>query len=573
MFRKIISIAGILCSVILFSYSVQPPESADLKLSSYFKSSFALFITDLKAFDLAVNKNAPQKRIREQFVKCRHSYKKIELILEYYYDLDVAKFNGPALDFIEEEDPTAYHQPQGLQMIESLIYPSLDTSKIKALRKYSDLLLTLAGGLSANAAKAFEPEGHTLEAVMEEVYRIIALGITGFDSPVSTNSLNEAVSSLQAVDEVLAFYKDDPLLKGKSFYADQHRIIDAAILYLKKNNRFNSFNRMFFIRSFMNPLAVIIGKQRQKLLQKDNPFHYSLIEKKTQLFAESSFRKDSYLFDDTITSARIILGKKLFGDPSLSANGQRSCASCHQAGKAFTDGREKALELDGHTILARNTPTLLNAAFQHNLFFDSRQHSLDQLINEVLGNEKEMNAGSDSSVAKLRGNKVYEKLYAAAYPFDRGNMKTKLLINSISMYLRTLVSYNSRFDRHMRGRASLLTSSEINGFNLFAGKARCATCHFIPLFNGSKPSTYFYQEGEVIGVPATADTVQTTLDTDPGRFDKLPKEFLRRSFKTPTLRNIELTAPYMHNGVFPDLKSVLHFYNKGGGSGLNIAPP
>lgn len=571
MLRKLKSIAAILCFGLVFSFFTQPPESVDSKLSNYFKTSFLHFIRDLKDFDQALKSKAPDKTIKQKFAACRSSYKRIELVLEYYYGLEVAKFNGPSIDFIEEEDPNAYHQPQGLQMMESLIYPAPDRTKTEELLNYSAQLISLAEGLYANASRGFEPQGHMLEATMEELYRIIALGITGFDSPVSLNSMTEAVSALQSVDVVLGFYKDDPSLKTKGFYSAQHRIIIEAMAYLRANAGFNSFNRMYFIRSFINPLTVLIGKQRDVLSEQDNPFHYSLITKKTHLFAEESFRKDSYLFDDTITPARILLGKKLFNEPLLSSNGQRSCASCHQPEKAFTDGRKKALELDDHTILARNTPTLLNAAFQHNLFYDSRQHSLDQLINEVLGNKKEMNEGPDSSVSKLRNIPAYKPLYVAAYPFDSGAMKARYLVNAISMYLRSLVSYNSRFDQHMRGK-NVLNAREVSGFNLFAGKARCATCHFIPLFNGSKPSTYFYQESEVIGVPETPDTINATLDADPGRFDRLPKEFLLRSFKTSTLRNIALTAPYMHNGVFPDLKSVMNFYNKGGGSGLHIAP-
>lgn len=141
------------------------------------------------------------------------------------------------------------------------------------------------------------------------------------------------------------------------------------------------------------------------------------------------------------------------------------------------------------------------------------------------------------------------------------------------MYLHTLISFNSRFDQHIRGERKTLTAREINGFNLFMGKARCATCHFAPLFNGSKPTLYLYQESEVIGVPARANTKQITLDPDQGRFTVTNKEFHRFSFKTPGIRNIELTSPYMHNGVFKSLEEVMDFYNKGGGKSLGIAPP
>ncbi len=147
------------------------------------------------------------------------------------------------------------------------------------------------------------------------------------------------------------------------------------------------------------------------------------------------------------------------------------------------------------------------------------------------------------------------------------------IANAIAMYVRTLVSYNARFDQYMRGDRQKMSPEEIKGFNLFMGKAKCATCHYVPLFNGSKPPNYYYQESEVIGVPGTADLLHPVADTDPGRYAILPKDFLKNAFKTPTLRNIALTAPYMHNGVFKTLEEVVEFYNKGGGAGIGLEVP
>jgi cytochrome c peroxidase len=122
----------------------------------------------------------------------------------------------------------------------------------------------------------------------------------------------------------------------------------------------------------------------------------------------------------------------------------------------------------------------------------------------------------------------------------------------------------------MRGQRSAMKPNEIKGFNLFMGKALCATCHFIPLFNGSRPPLFYYQESEVIGVPSTPGKIDAKIDSDPGRYSIINRNFLKHSFKTPTLRNIALTAPYMHNGVFDSLEQVIEFYNNGGGKGLHI---
>ena len=145
------------------------------------------------------------------------------------------------------------------------------------------------------------------------------------------------------------------------------------------------------------------------------------------------------------------------------------------------------------------------------------------------------------------------------------------IANAIASYIRSLVTCNTRFDQYMRGDETKMNASEKNGFNLFAGKAKCATCHFIPLFNGLVPPTFTETESEVLGVPKTRSK-HTVLDEDLGKFNFTRSEIHKHSFKIPTLRNIELTAPYMHNGVFKTLEEVVEFYKKGGGKGLHIAP-
>jgi cytochrome c peroxidase len=141
-------------------------------------------------------------------------------------------------------------------------------------------------------------------------------------------------------------------------------------------------------------------------------------------------------------------------------------------------------------------------------------------------------------------------------------------MNAIGSYIRSLVFLNSRFDEYMRGDKSKLSTEEINGFNLFMGKAKCGTCHYMPLFNGTFPPRFARIEAEVIGVPKSKK--ENTIDPDMGRYAVLKVESFKHAFKTSTVRNAALTAPYMHNGVFNSLEEVMDFYNKGGGTGLGI---
>ena len=330
---------------------------------------------------------------------------------------------------------------------------------------------------------------------------------------------------------------------------------------------------MEFITSFLNPLCDAVGAIKLKTGYKENQLHYSLVKKTGSLFTEKSLDQNRYLYDDKVNTARIVLGRKLFFEPLLSLNNKRSCGSCHQPARAFTDGLPKALQLDEHSTLPRNTPTLWNAALQMNMFYDSRHVRIDDVVTEVLGNGKEMNSGAIEAVKKLQYSNEYSTLLQKAYGETDTILTEKNAASAITAYIRTLISYRSRFDKYMRGEKDKMNTAEIKGFNLFMGKAKCGTCHYAPLFNGSKPPAYYYQESEVLGVPATTDTLYPVLDSDPGRIAFLKVDFLNHAFKTPTLRNIALTAPYMHNGVYKTLEEVINFYDKGGGQGLGLNVP
>jgi cytochrome c peroxidase len=145
------------------------------------------------------------------------------------------------------------------------------------------------------------------------------------------------------------------------------------------------------------------------------------------------------------------------------------------------------------------------------------------------------------------------------------------ILKALTEYEKTLLSFDSRFDKYLRGDKTALTAREINGYNVFAGKALCGSCHFFPIFNGTVPPTFRDTEFEVLGVPKTAEN--KALDDDIGREKTTKFPDHNRSFKTPTLRNIELTAPYMHNGCYNTLEEVVDFYVKGGGAGLGFNVP
>lgn len=144
---------------------------------------------------------------------------------------------------------------------------------------------------------------------------------------------------------------------------------------------------------------------------------------------------------------------------------------------------------------------------------------------------------------------------------------------AIAGYIRSLVRFDARFDRYVRGDATALDLAERRGFNTFMGKGKCGTCHFVPLFGGTVPPTYLKTELEVLGVPTRPDTVNATVDLDPGayRITRIPLH--QHAFKTPSLRNVAVTGPYMHNGAYRTLEQVVDFYARGGGAGIGVDLP
>jgi cytochrome c peroxidase len=200
----------------------------------------------------------------------------------------------------------------------------------------------------------------------------------------------------------------------------------------------------------------------------------------------------------------------------LSGTGTRSCASCHQADKAFTDGLVKEAALDGQGLVKRNTPTLFNAAFQSAQFADMRANSLEGQLRDVIESKPEMHSSLKQVSERLSNDTVYRRLFAAVYPqAEKSGPGQKEITMALTAYVRTLSVLNSRFDAYMRGNPAAMNTDEVNGFNLFMGKARCGTCHYMPLFNGALPPSYTKTDAEVIGVPAGLKG--TKIDDDRGR--------------------------------------------------------
>ncbi|HEY2350035.1 MAG TPA: cytochrome c peroxidase, partial [Puia sp.] len=504
-----------------------------------------------------------QTTLQESFLQTRLAFKKFEWAAEYFEPLTARAINGPPVQ--EAEISGQIIEPSGLQIIESLLFPSYDSSNKRQLLNQITVLLNGCDRYKNRFKNIDILDWQVFDAVKLEVFRIETLGITGFDNPLTQKSMRESAAALEGVQKALLYYEnrtDTQKLAAK---------LDNAIEYLLVHPEFGQFNRMEFITAHGNPVTEDISNLEIRLNIHVIRYNRLLNQDAKTLFDTNAFNVNAYTPDHSsfISDEKIALGKILFSDPILSGTGKRSCRSCHQPAMAFTDGLVKNTIIGQHELLERNTPTLINAALQPALFYDLRVNTLEDQSVNVVQSTKEMHGSMVMSVKRLWQDKKYRQMFLTAFPYeDKTRIDTFEVMNAIGSYIRSLVYLNSRFDEYMRGDKSKMNTDEISGFNLFMGKAKCATCHYMPLFNGTFPPRFAKIEAEVIGVPESV--TEKIIDPDLGRYAVLKVESFKHAFKTPTVRNAPLTAPYMHNGVFNTLEQVMDFYNKGGGAGLGI---
>lgn len=517
-------------------------------------------------FEKVAEQSNNEKKIQLAFNAARLEYKKIEWAVEYFAP-DPARFiNGPALDELEVAENT-FLPPNGFQVIEELIYPNYPIENKEELVRKIKILNGNLKQIEQHFSVISISNTHIMDASKMEVNRILALGITGFDSPIAFQSVPEAAVSLKSLKVLISKMNfDNPQsVKCEKEIAD---LIDKAEIFCIKNTDFKTFDRVYFIKNFLNPISEkLVAFQKINKIEKSS--RNSVVNPDAAVvFDKNAFNVNAFIpsKEYQFSAEKVVLGKELFYENSLSDSNTRSCSSCHNPEKAFTDGLKTNQSLNG-ILLNRNTPALTYASLQNAQFWDMRQLDLEKQSLDVIQNKDEMHGNISKAIVILNKDKKYQQLFKKAFP-KSSKIEEWQVQNALASYIRSLNAFDSKFDTFMRGDSDDFTAEEQLGFNLFAGKAKCATCHFIPLFNGTVPPNYQKTEQEVIGTPA--DKNGKKISPDLGRYVQYEMSQLKNAFKTPSLRNVAVTAPYMHNGVFTTLEEVVDFYNKGGGTGLGI---
>ena len=259
--------------------------------------------------------------------------------------------------------------------------------------------------------------------------------------------------------------------------------------------------------------------------------------------------------DNPLTPAKVALGRMLFFDSLLSEDQSLACATCHDPGRAFTDGRPVSVGVFGRRG-TRNVPTLVNRTYGASFFWDGRITTLEEQVLQPIQDPKEMDITVGEVVVRLEHDRVYSDLFQTAFGREVNDGD---LAKALASFVRTILSGDGPIDRHLNGDRDTLTERQLQGLRLFRGKGNCTACHLGPTFSDEQfhNTGVAWSDGEWL---------------DDGRFGVTGEETDRGRFKTPTLREIARTAPYMHDGSITTLEDVVEFYDRGGSSNPYLDP-
>jgi len=262
--------------------------------------------------------------------------------------------------------------------------------------------------------------------------------------------------------------------------------------------------------------------------------------------------------NNKLNGARIELGKHLFFDPRLSKDGNMSCGTCHNPSLGWGDGLPTAVGHNGK-VLGRASPTVINTGFNSIQMWDGRKATLEDQAIGPMESGDEMATDLKRMFKFLKANNGYRDLFQKAYPGEGVNKST--LTRAIASFERTVISNTSPFDRWVKGDENALSKEAVEGFKLFVDKDKgnCAACH--------RGANFTDNGFHNLGLKSFA-----AAEPDLGRYKQRPLRLMKGAFKTPTLRDINQTAPYFHDGSATDLTAVMEHYNVGGLVKTNLSP-
>ncbi|MFI5156724.1 MAG: cytochrome-c peroxidase [Chitinophagales bacterium] len=520
------------------------------------------------------------QEIRQRIAAARLKLKNLDIWLRYFEPNAYRMINGPLpveweTEVFEKFEPPHRREGAGLTVAELYMDEKgfVKDTLIALIKKSRAAIKTFEADSITSQLNTFS---HFFLANRLFLLNLAAIYTTGFECPDKSHVIPELLSMLEGTENIYNHFNQSfpttPL--EKEYLA----LYEKMILFVKGQPvEFSHFDHFRFIRDYVNPLFAInqhyINVYNVRSINNND---YTLNNLNNSIFDKSLYTPQSAkgiytLIDDPKTLNEIsYIGKLLFYDPILSGNNLRSCASCHKPTQYFTDTTLiTPLQFDKEHHLPRNAPTLINVVYNHLIMLDGKHFSLIAQGKDVMTNPIEMNGTEKEIIRKLMTCKEYKdalKKFSKLTPEEK-EIGLSHVVSAISFYYGSYSRFKAPFDDAINGKATV-TQEVQNGFNLFMSKAKCATCHFVPNFNGVKPP-YLGSEFEVIGAPQ--DTTFKEISEDKGRWLINPAPETMHAFRTGSIRNASYTKPYMHNGVFKSLDEVIDFYDAGGGTGKKMS--
>jgi cytochrome c peroxidase len=526
-----------------------------------------------------LNSNDDLRKISAQVEEARRHLKGLDFWLRYLEPIAYKKINGPLpveweTEVFEKSEKPYKRQGAGLTL--ATLY--LEEENIR-----KDSLLNLIV-YSIQAAATFKESAITAQLNTPHHFflcnrlfllNLAAIYTTGFECPDTSRIIPELRTMLGDVCEIYAYFNNH--LPDKKLPGNYLSAFENLIKYTKEQpSDYTQFDHFTFLRDYINPLFAI----NQQLIVSYDITSRSYVDHSLNKSAASIFSKTLFsgqnpkgiflrVRNEAILSEIDSVGKLLFYDPILSGNNLRSCASCHKPTQYFTDTLAATpVQFNRKDLLPRNTPSLINVEYNHLLMLDGKHISLQDQTKAVITSPTEMGSGEKELLKKILSCREYHTAFTKflQYTPQEKEITFDHIVSSITLYYSKFSKSYGSFDAAMNENR-VIPASIKEGFNLFMSKAQCATCHFVPQFNGVKPP-YTNSEFEVLGVPV--NKINTTLSPDKGRNGIHAADETLNAFRTGSLRNTAYTKPYMHNGVFSDLNEVIDFYNAGGGAGRGL---
>jgi cytochrome c peroxidase len=579
--KLLITGAVVIC---LAAFSFTERKSTNAYFTGYqsqlhqFKQSQVKLLQVIEQSDL--QKPAAISAIKTQLQNTRKHLKGLDLWFRYLEPTVYKMLNGPLPVEWETEVFEKFEKPykrNGAGLTLAALYLEEETVNKDSLAQLIRSGLTAMDTYAADSITGqLNSYHHFYLCNRLFLLNLAAIYTTGFECPDTSMIIPELRSMMETVAATYQIFNTSfPATPLPDAYINR---FNNAIEFVRKQPAdYSAFDHFSFLKDYINPLFLL----NQQLI---NQYHvvskslidYSLNKKEITIFNKSLYNgqnsKGIFLrvTDPDALAGIDHLGRLLFYDPILSGNNLRSCASCHKPTEFFTDTLSAtALQFNRRDLLRRNTPTLVNAPFNHLIMLDGKHISLQNQTKDVITNPKEMACTEQEVMEKVLSCNEYKNGFKALLKYTPTEKEISFdhLISAITSYYARFSNYYSPFDEAMNNNKPL-NAAAIKGFNLFMSKAQCATCHFVPQFNGVKPP-YIGSEFEVLGVPK--DTAFEHLSNDKGRFEINPATETLHAFRTGTIRNAARTAPYMHNGIFSSLSEVIDFYNNGGGAGRKLA--